>query len=332
LFAWGFFDWRRFWISWSLNTMMLACLSFGSVPVIGTIIKALHVRTPEEKTWDKDASILSFTFLDVGEGDSIIVRFPDKRLWVLDAGGLRQPHSQEDSAHGFDVGEAVVSRYLWHFWTERIDRLVLSHPDADHAGGIPAVMRNFPVGAFDFSQAGPDAIMDGILRIACEKRIRLRRPHAGIAEKIGPVTVRVLNPPADPVSTSTNENSLVLDFAFRRFSALLTGDLEKKGEEKVLAQPELLRCPLLKVAHHGSRSGTSDSLLDRARPRWAVISVGRNNPFGHPSKEILDRLRRHGARTFLTLDQGAITVETDGIRYAVKSHLNGILEWGKLDE
>ena len=111
---------------------------------------------------------------------------------------------------------------------------------------------------------------------------------------------------------------------------MLTGDLEKAGEREVAALGEDLHSHLLKVAHHGSRWGTTQALLDRAQPRWAVVSVGRNNPFGHPSREVMARLRQHGVRPFLTLDEGAITFETDGSRYAIKSHVRGILEEGNI--
>jgi len=87
---------------------------------------------------------------------------------------------------------------------------------------------------------------------------------------------------------------------------------------------------LLKVAHHGSRWSTMDPLLERIRPRWGVISVGTNNPFGHPSRDVLSRLSRHGVRTIQTSDQGAITFATDGSRYCLCSYVGGILESGPL--
>jgi competence protein ComEC len=121
-----------------------------------------------------------------------------------------------------------------------------------------------------------------------------------------------------------------MQLSFGRFSALLTGDLEKSGETELLAQPGISGCQLLKVAHHGSRSGTTDAFLDRVQPRWAAISVGRNNPFGHPSRETMYRLRQHGARPLSTIDEGAITIETDGYSYVLKSHIHGILERGYL--
>jgi competence protein ComEC len=122
----------------------------------------------------------------------------------------------------------------------------------------------------------------------------------------------------------------VLQFHFGNFSALLTGDLEKSGEGEVLRRSVDIRSPLLKVAHHGSRSGTSEAFLDRVNPRWAVVSAGWNNPFGHPSREAMARLQRHQVRPFLTSDAGAITFETDGSHYIIKSYVRGVLERGNL--
>ena len=332
LFAWGLFRWRRFWIPCTGIVLLLACLSLGFVPVLGILLKEYRyaVQIPKEEFWDRNSSILSLTFLDVGEGDSTVIHFPDSRVWVVDSGGVRQPPSEEDGVQGFDIGEAVVSRFLWHYWICRIDRLVLSHSDIDHAGGTAALIKNFRVGGFDYAQTGTDRIIAAIVKVVRERQIPIGRLRAGDGERIGPVEVRVLHPPEHGSFGSTNEASVVLEFAYKRFSALLTGDLEKSGEAAVLSLPAPIRCRFLKVAHHGSRSGTSNLFLDRTQPRWAVISVGRNNPFGHPSKETMARLRSHNARPFLTMDEGAITVETDGERYLVKSYVNGVLEKGEL--
>jgi competence protein ComEC len=335
LFIWSYFRWRRFWLPCIYLAILLACLSCGAVPVLGDLWRecrlAIHHR--DEPFWEKNVPILSFTFLDVGEGDSIAIRFPDNRIWLLDAGGLRKPQFPGNDANAFDVGEAVVSRYLWFGWTTKLDRLVLSHTDSDHAGGLPAIMRNFRIAELNYTPSGADgAILDNIVGIANEKRIRVNARQAGMEETLGMATVRTIHPAMDSRQGSANENSLVLQFAFKRFTALLTGDLEKSGEWAVLSQPNVLRGDLLKVGHHGSRFGTSDAFLDRVQPRWAIVSVGRNNPFGHPSPEALARLRRHRARPVLTLDEGAITFETDGDRYAIKTYINGLVEQGKLKQ
>ena len=174
------------------------------------------------------------------------------------------------------------------------------------------------------------AILNKLLDIAKIKKIPTYSPHAGMEEQLSPVTVRVLNPDPGSAESSANSNSLVLQLRFHRFSALFTGDLEKSAEAAVLLRPELQRTQLLKVAHHGSRSATSDAFLDRIQPRWAVLSAGRNNPYRHPSPEVLARLRHHHVRALSTMDYGAITVETDGNHYRIKSHVLGILEEGGL--
>jgi competence protein ComEC len=332
LFVWSLFQWRRLWIPCSGIAALLGCLAIGSVPGLGRLLEETGsaVGDRNNKTWKRDDAILSLTFLDVGEGDAIVLRFPDRRIWILDAGGIRQSQSVEDSAYAFDIGEAVVSRYLWHFWTRRIDRMVLSHPDIDHAGGFPAVMRNFAFNGFDYARAAPDRTIDGLVDFARSRNAPIGQLHAGMEERVGKASVRILNPPAGATFSTTNENSLVLQISLKRFAALLAGDLEKRGEDEVLSQPGLSACQLLKVAHHGSRSGTTDLLLDRIRPRWGIISVGRNNPFGHPSGETLGRLLRHGVRTFSTVDDGALSFETDGERYVLKSHIHGVLERGIL--
>ncbi len=332
LFIWSFFEWRRFWIPISYIVILLACLACGStlfadkaMPVSKSMFHA-----SSGFAWSENAPILSFTFLDVGEGDAVVIRFPDKKTWLVDAGGLRISPSHEEGAYAFDIGEAVMSRYLWQKWIPRIDRLILSHADQDHAGGIPAVIKNFSVLGLGYYQNKPDPILGGVLKIAKERHVPALIFHAGMEERIGPVLVRVLHPRADSAFDTSNENSIVLHFSYRGFSALLTGDLEKAGERALLEQTPNLRSRLLKVAHHGSRSGTSHALLARVQPRWAIVSAGRNNPFGHPSREVMARLRHHGAQSFLTTDKGAIIFETDGNRYSIKSHVWGVLEQGDI--
>ena len=331
-FIWSFFEWGRFWIPCTYIALLLVCVSCNSTPPLEGLLGELRhgLGSPKDPSWEKDAAVLSFTFLDVGEGDSTVIRFPDKRTWLLDAGGLRVAPSYEENAYAFDIGEAVVSRYLWHEWIPGIDQLILSHSDQDHAGGVPAVMRNFRVSRLGCSQNRPDAVLDRILKIAGERRVPTNLLHEGKEEQVGAVSVVALHPRPNSGLASSNENSVVLQFSYGRFSALLPGDLERAGEREFLERTPDLRCRLLKVAHHGSRSATSLALLDKTRPQWAVISVGRNNPFGHPSPEVTARLRQRGTHQYLTLDEGAITLETDGTRYVIKSYVRGILEQGDI--
>ncbi|MBN2242143.1 MAG: ComEC/Rec2 family competence protein [Acidobacteria bacterium] len=330
LLLWKFFRWNRFWIPCVYVLALTGFTACGALkPPQALFQKALQTITAGKTAKASGGNTrLSITFLDVGEGDSIVIRFPNRRLWVLDAGRL---HRNPSGGDGFDTGEAVVSRYLWHQWAGNPDRVLLSHTDIDHAGGIPALLRNFRVACLYHPASRMDPILSGILQVARRRKTQARPVHAGMEEKVGPVTVRVLHPQPGAAEPSENDNSLVLHFTFKNFTALLTGDLEKRGESELLALPANLECLLLKVAHHGSRSGTSSAFLDAVRPRWAVVSAGRDNPFGHPSPEVLMRLERRGVRVHQTLNEGAVTFSTDGISYEISSHVGGVLEGGTLE-
>lgn len=322
LFAWWFAAWQRRWIPWCYAGVLLLCLAAGT-PKLRNQAQILH------REFDKPR-ILTMTFLDVGEGDSMVIRFPDGRIWIVDGGGIHQTQSNQESEKGFDIGEAVVSRYLWFQWITRLDWAILTHPDLDHAGGMPALLDNFRIGKLGYGESGNDPILARILKRARERGTELQKVQAGQMLERGNVRVLVFNPAGDGTPRSTNENSVVLQVRYGRFSALLTGDLEKTGEREFLSRLGDARSLLLKVAHHGSRSATTEPFLARVQPHWAVISSGRNNPFGHPARDVVFRLLRCGSRLLLTQDQGAITFETDGERYLVRSHVCGVLETGLL--
>jgi competence protein ComEC len=315
---WYFLHWRHSWIPWLYVGSLLACLSFN------IHLLCLWQLWLEPNHLHADQRLLRLTFLDVGEGDSMVLEFPDQRVWLIDAGGL---HARQNASGGFDVGEAIVSRYLWHFWLTRLDRVVLTHSDADHAGGIPAVLKNFPVSRLEIGNVDQD--LDQIYSVCSSKSIPVHSLHRGDAAVSGDIFLQVLNPPAASSDRSTNDGSIVLRLKYGRFSALLTGDLESAGEMNILAERLNMRSLLLKVSHHGSRHGTTELFLENVNPRWAVVSVGRNS-FGHPAAEVMGRLAQQGVRTFLTQDQGAISFETDGIRYFIRSFSSGILESGIL--
>ena len=270
---------------------------------------------------------LRMFFLDVGQGDSIGIQFPDGHVWVIDAGGLQSAQPQSGDEGAFDIGEAVVSRFWWSRWIVSLDRVVLTHPHRDHAGGIPALLRNFPVSRLDYAQGPADLSLAEILQEARAAGAAVHAAAAGETYEVAGISVRILNPPKGASFRSVNDRSLALHLEFGRFSALLAGDMEGSAETQA-AMPSLL----LKVGHHGSRNATLEPFLERVRPRWSVISAGRKTPFGNPAPETMMRLLRYGARLLFTADLGAITVETDGSRYRISSHTLGILEEGILSQ
>ena len=196
---------------------------------------------------------------------------------------------------------------------------------------MPALLRNFNVGDLVHGGAGADPLLARILATANARGVMLSRAASGRRFEVGRVRLHVLFPSQDRRVAPSNDQSLVLQLTLGRFSALLTGDVERTAEAEIVERyGRTLRSPLLKVAHHGSRTSTTDALLREVRPRWAVISAGRHNPFGEPSREVVLRLARGGALPLLTMDHGAITLETDGERYVLRSFRNGVLDAGSL--
>lgn len=325
LAAWSLSGRRWRWIPWGSILILLWYLAAAGDPD-GSPIAPTAGRPP----WADDARVFRIAFLDVGQGDSAVIRFPDGRIWVLDAGGFPEPLPQGEDTRGLDTGEAVVSRFLWFYWVRRIDRIIASHAHSDHIGGIPALLGNFRVAGFQYAAAREEGDLKPLVDAARSLRLARHPVAAGFDERVAGVHIRVLHPPPVWQGRSPNDASIVLRMDYGRFSALLTGDLDGPGEARLVAEAAGLRSLLLKVPHHGSRSAAGMGFLDRVRPRWAVISAGRNNPFGNPSPETVRRLLRVGARLLPVSELGAVTFETDGGSYRLGSHRCGILDAGQL--
>ena len=331
IFVWCFLRWRRLWIPCTVILSGIGTLSFAELRLAPRSWLRYFPTAPSEVRLEKPR-MLRLSFLDVGQGDCIVMQFPDSSTWLIDAGGLRVEAAKPEDASPFDIGEAVVSRFLWSRWIVALDLAVLSHPHQDHAGGMPAVLQNFSTRGLHYADAGSDPVQSNLLALARSRGVPVHDTRAGMEYGVAGVAVRVLNPASSIASTSssTNDGSVVLHVTYGAFSALLPGDLEGTGEASLLERTSDLRSSLFKVAHHGSRNASLNSWLDRVQPRWAIISAGRNNPFGNPARETLIRLLRHKARLLLTMDQGAIFFETDGVNYKLASYNLGILEQGPL--
>jgi competence protein ComEC len=252
---------------------------------------------------------LRVIFFDVGQGDATLVELPDGRRLLLDGGAAGERR--------LDMGERVVAPFLWDAAVTRLDVVAMSHSDPDHSGGLATVIRNFRVDEFwDNGRWGPGS--EDTLRALCRAGVRRRALSAGSRIWLGEALVTVLAPGAELAAaasaTSDNELSLVLRLDWRGLSLLLPGDLGARGEERLLAGQAPLAATLLKVGHHGSRFGTTDRFLEATRPWLAVISAGPGNPFGHPATQTLARLAAARARVYRTDRDGAILMESDGVR------------------
>jgi len=356
LFVWHVFDWRAKWLPCATAGGLLMVLAFAAPPAhlyrglaaladssygfaaISQIARSAG-RGPDDRRQGRrsarhrpaapmgSTARMEMTFLDVGQGDSVVIRFPDSRVWVVDAGGTRLDTSGAMSASRFDVGEAVVSRYLWHRWIPWLDLLVLSHPHLDHAGGMPALIRNFRPAGIACESDMENEVIRSIVAAAGAAGVRMV-PQGSLSDmQVAGVRIETFRLPQDRYAGPGNDNSLVIRLTYGRFSALLPGDIERAAETELATRwQDDFRVDLLKVAHHGSRSSTSEMFLDRVRPKWAVISAGRNNPFGEPSRDVVLRLARRGVLPLLSMDQGAITLATDGEWYTLSTFVSGVLE------
>jgi competence protein ComEC len=266
---------------------------------------------------------LELTVLDVGQGDSVFVSFPGGRTMLVDGGGdLGNIH--EGGMHsGLDMGEDVVSPYLWSRGLKQIDVVALTHAHMDHLGGLPAILQNFRVREL---WVGRDIEIEAyrhLLAVARERGVLVRHMKKGDTFQMDKISGSVLSPEdLDDSPMVKNDDSLVLRLADGSQSVLLAGDIERPSERRFLAENQAVNVSFLKVPHHGSKTSTTEPFLEAVHPAFAAISVGWNNSFGHPSPEVLDRLEAAGVRVYRTDRDGAITATTDGQSLNVSTFLS----------
>jgi competence protein ComEC len=259
---------------------------------------------------------LHVDFLDVGQGDSALVTFPDGETMLIDGGGRADFRNadEESDADSFEpdvprIGEAVVSEFLWQKGYSRIDYLVATHADADHIQGLADVAANFDLGEVAGGRAA-DGVKDYDARVNVVRRknIPFATVSAGEVLNAGGARIEILNPAA--ASGSANNDSVVVRIVFGERSFLMTGDIEGSGEAAIIQNN--LASDVVKVPHHGSRTSSTWAFIDSTRAAYAVISVGKRSRFGHPHPEVVERWRSAGAEVIRTGESGTVTFVTDG--------------------
>jgi len=293
---------RRTWRD-RLRTRIPTALLLGALLVAVVLIWTAALSLTDGR--------LHVVFFDVGQGDAIFIQTPHGHQILIDGGP--SPTLLLDR-----LGRAMP------FWDRSLDLVVLTHPDEDHLAGLIPVLERYQVArAMEPALPRETALAEewermlgerGVPQVMGQQGMQIALEDGALLEVLHPGPILLQGTDADD-----NNNSLALRLVYGRGSFLLTGDLEHEGEEALLRRGQPVRSWVLEVAHHGAGSGTGERFLAAVDPQLAVISVGKDNRFGHPAPELLKRLAQQGVSVLRTDEQGQIELITDGERCWVRT-------------
>lgn len=250
---------------------------------------------------------LQVVLLDVGQGDSLYIRTPSGRHYLVDGG----------STDVKKVGKYRIEPFLKSQGVSALDYVFVSHGDADHMNGIQELLENQRYGVrIDTLVLPTESVLDEALKelavIAWENGTEVVTIQAG--QKIDDAEMRItcLAPSESYTGEIGNASSMILDLQYKAFDMLFTGDVEGEGESMLTESGSLRKYDVLKTAHHGSKNSTSEAFLEQTMPKAALISAGRDNRYGHPHEETIKRLEDCGSQIFSTQDCGAVRLKSDG--------------------
>lgn len=282
----------------SLQFKKISTLLLGLLFISNALVWLAFASLPDGK--------LHVYIFDVGQGESILIRTPDGQNVLIDSG-------PDPIAASVQLGNRLP------FWDRKIDVVMLTQPQSDHASGLLEIIKNYDVRNFVVSPMPPDSMYyQELNKIVLEKSLKAVIANSGQEIMLGRgIRLVVLHPPIrmlQGTSNDINNNNLVLKLSWDKVSFLFTADIEGEAESYLLQDRADVGCNVLKVAHHGSRTSTSDEFLAIARPGVAVISAGAQNRFGHPHRETLERLSAWvgGKNVYLTSKDGTVEFITDG--------------------
>jgi competence protein ComEC len=307
------------WLAVAISAALVAAAIWRTrwLTAVVAILLALLLLHPFAP--DLHRGELELTAIDVGQGDCLLVVFPDGRRMLVDGGGI--PAFGRIARSQLDIGEDVVAPYLWDRGIRTLDAIAITHAHEDHVGGVPALIADFH----------PREIWTGATPESPEwQAVRDRATRTGAAIvpmqsgkrfAFGGAEIEILAPSPDyiPLDQPKNNDSLVMRLTYGARSFLLTGDVERAIEREMLEAGEIRPADVLKVAHHGSRTSSTDEFLDAIHPAFAVISAGFENSYGHPHPAIVGRLADRHTEILRTDLNGLITIRTDGKHLSVET-------------
>jgi competence protein ComEC len=286
----------------------VACL----VLLLSTLTVALYPFSPTRAKGKLEVSVL-----DVGQGDSLFVVSPRGKTLLIDGGGAFGGYAGKEEEFGIDPGQEAVSPNLWSRGFQKLDVVALTHAHQDHLGGLRAILENFRVGELWIGREVSSPALRKLEELAKNQGIKIEHQLRGKSSDWDGVRGEFLWPetaPSEIASVPKNDDSLVLKLKYGHESILLPGDAEGQTEQRILAEndTQAMRSDVLKIGHHGGKNSTTPEFLAAVHPRIGIVSVGEKNPYGHPSPELLDRLKYAGVQILRTDRDGAVRVLTDG--------------------
>ncbi|MBE3572413.1 MAG: MBL fold metallo-hydrolase [Moorella humiferrea] len=251
-----------------------------------------------------DGRELKVHFIDVGQADSILIQTPAGKAILIDGGNN-------------DDGIKVVN-YIKSQGVKELAAVVATHPHEDHIGGLDSVIKEIPVAAVYMPNAVTTTrtFEDFINAVKASGATRIRA-RGGVKMDIPGLSVEFLAPNSNSYD-ELNNYSAVLKIAYGNTAFLFTGDAETVSEEEMLSAGYNLKADVLKVGHHGSASSTAAAFLKAVAPKYAVISVGKGNDYGHPDPRVLERLQRAGVKIYRTDEHGTVIIVSDGRNITIK--------------
>lgn len=236
-------------------------------------------------------------FIDVGQGDSILIQFPSGQNMLIDAG--------ED--------QNTVKAYITNQGIKKLDHVIATHPHADHIGGMANVIKSFEIGKVYMPKTTHTTkTYENLLLAIKDKGLKITTSKAGLNIDVGTGVEAKLVAPNSENYANLNDYSAVLRVKYGNTAFLFTGDAEATSEAEMINSGHALKSDVLKVGHHGSNSSTTTTFLKAVSPKYAVISAGKGNSYGHPHQETLARLNDSGIEIYRTDESGTIIAESDG--------------------
>ncbi len=237
-------------------------------------------------------------FIDVGQGDSILVQFQNKNL-LIDAG----PRSSSDD----------LMKYLKKVGIKKLDYVVATHPHEDHIGGMPDVIKAFDIGEFYApKKQATTKIFESMVTELKKKDLKIHVAKAGVTLDLAQgLDIKMVAPNSDNYE-DVNDYSAVIKLSYKDTSFLFTGDAEKLSEKEILQKGYDLKADVLKLGHHGSSTSSSKEFLDKVSPKYAIASLGKDNDYGHPHKETIDAMKKRNVTFYRTDKEGTVVLVSDG--------------------